>query len=516
VRLRLDEAIRGALGTSRVEMGQRWSMEDQEPVWFIRRLVVEVSVNAALAREHVAYSLTSGIVTALARVMKDGSDGDNVVRFESRAAHLARFLADLARGTAWTHWYHGGFAGLRALPVSCALRTALLADPALALTALLSLALSTLGAVLAQLTPSDARRVHEQLPHGECSDVARALAAAWSVYRASVAAGGDPDDRLTLRICIEAVREDPEVAGPALRAVTAALVDLANLLARAPGIDHAELSGAIARGDAASVSGVTAHDWVRLAPLTRCPPELVADVVRGVAAAAPAVAVADGAGDGERRGTQFGALFLLLPFLDALPIAEATAGWPAPDHGPAETFARLVIALKCLGGRSAVWSLGDPVVRDVLAVPPELGTRELVAWQSRITSSQRRRFVERVGAVTPGPRANKIAADRALLALPLGLRGSRALEFVWYIAARRVLAKFAASLPGFAASSATHLHENFLNIRATIESDDTRHVVRLGRPPLYLVLATSGLARRSYRVGWLDARPFELFPEDAA
>ena len=53
---------------------------------------------------------------------------DNVRHFPSRAAYLASFLADLAFGTARSQWYYQSFAGLNALPLSAALRTALCDD----------------------------------------------------------------------------------------------------------------------------------------------------------------------------------------------------------------------------------------------------------------------------------------------------------------------------------------------------------------------------------------------------
>ena len=93
----MDDAVRGALEPALSEIGATRQVGDDEAVWFIRHLRVEVTVNAASGREHIARSLATGIGTALVRAMKAGSDGDNIVRFESRAAHLARFLRDLAR-----------------------------------------------------------------------------------------------------------------------------------------------------------------------------------------------------------------------------------------------------------------------------------------------------------------------------------------------------------------------------------------------------------------------------------
>ena len=48
---------------------------------------------------------------------------------------------------------------------------------------------------------------------------------------------------------------------------------------------------------------------------------------------------------------------------------------------------------------------------------------------------------------------------------------------------------------------------------ASLEQEAGRRVVRLGRPPLDLVLRRTSLARSAYRLSWLDERPLTLFPE---
>ena len=59
------------------------------------------------------------------------------LRFSSPATYLAQFLNDLADGAAWSKWYYAGFDGLRALPMSLALREALTREPIIGETALL-------------------------------------------------------------------------------------------------------------------------------------------------------------------------------------------------------------------------------------------------------------------------------------------------------------------------------------------------------------------------------------------
>jgi hypothetical protein len=38
--------------------------------------------------------------------------------------------------------------------------------------------------------------------------------------------------------------------------------------------------------------------------------------------------------------------------------------------------------------------------------------------------------------------------------------------------------------------------------------------VRIGRPPLHLILNMTGMTRQSYRLSWRDERPFALFQQE--
>ncbi|PYS76797.1 MAG: hypothetical protein DMF66_12790, partial [Acidobacteria bacterium] len=68
-------------------------------------------------------------------------------------------------------------------------------------------------------------------------------------------------------------------------------------------------------------------------------------------------------------------------------------------------------------------------------------------------------------------------------------------------------------LPGFATSGLAYLFGNFLDFAGSLEDEEARRVVRVGRPPLNLVLMLTGMNRSSYRLNWLDERPFVLFQE---
>jgi hypothetical protein len=111
-------------------------------------------------------------------------------------------------------------------------------------------------------------------------------------------------------------------------------------------------------------------------------------------------------------------------------------------------------------------------------------------------------------------RLDKLQDDLEFLRLPAHLRIARPLGRALTIAAQQLLRGFAWRLPGFAESNLPYLSRNFLAFSATIEEDDTRRIVRIGQPPLHLILNMTGMTRQTYRLSWLDERPLALFQQE--
>jgi len=107
----------------------------------------------------------------------------------------------------------------------------------------------------------------------------------------------------------------------------------------------------------------------------------------------------------------------------------------------------------------------------------------------------------------------KLPDDLSFLAFPEPFGVVRSFDLALSVAAQGVLRAFARRLPGFAGSSLPYLYSNFLDFTASLEDEPERRVVRLGRPPLDIVLNMTGMARKEYRLDWLDERPLVLFQE---
>src|SRR5207244_2770003 len=80
-----------------------------------------------------------------------------------------------------------------------------------------------------------------------------------------------------------------------------------------------------------------------LLPLSGCPPAWVREVGHTLLARHTGLATDDKNAAPGPRSTAFGGVFLLLPLLDELPLAEATHGWPHADEAAAITLGRVLL-----------------------------------------------------------------------------------------------------------------------------------------------------------------------------
>ena len=151
VRDHLPQALRRGLAG--------WFDRDDESVWIIRRLDSGVLTAADAPPDEIAALLASSVGRALVGALAGDGDGVNVIRFAGRAAYLTQFVLDAAEGDPWSRWYYARFAGLKLLPRSAAIRTALTCDAVQGLAALESLDDRCLVRLTRALEPLDERAV---------------------------------------------------------------------------------------------------------------------------------------------------------------------------------------------------------------------------------------------------------------------------------------------------------------------------------------------------------------------
>lgn len=489
-----------------------------ETIWFIRRLDIDLAVNADWDRDVLARVWAATISRALADAITAGPDGVNVVRFSSRAHHVAHFLRDVAEERAWSQWYHQGFAGLRHVTQSSAIRTVVLQELPVGLEALCLLEARTLVLTLGALTQQDARAILAAWsPPGSEAVRASDLLLGWRAYRGT-RARVRPDGELqaALQICIEALRLDPESRRSGLVAAVRAITRLASLMETDPAIGPAIVRILRENGPNALHRVVGISDVPILAPLAEADSGQVQEIVKELLDRQPTARSIEL--DGEKRSTPFGGAFLLFPLLADLPFDSAAESLPGIRGTPAASLARLVVLAKMLGGASLPRLLMDPVMMQLLGMPSSLRLNEILVWLQSLPAvglrTMQRMLIEAVRPVRATP-SRSVRRDLRYLELGSGFAEPQAVRRAFGHVALTMLRNFAWRLPGFAQASFAHLRTNVLDAGATVESQLERYVVRIARPPLDIVLTMTGLSRATYRLPWLPGRTIALFPEEA-
>lgn len=576
---RLDDILQRRLPEALDEMMKGWE-QNNPGVWFIRDLEINLDIDAAWEDEQIAYSWAESIVRSLNHSALD-ADG-SCLHFADRTEYLARFLIDLSEGNAWQQWFYRPLSGLHMLPTSIALRSALEQEPGEGLTALTHLHQAELEKILSSLSEADARRllmtfggsVTAEVGSLSHQDALYTIWETWSTPRRSLCESAEA----ILHYVQTSLR--PAQAGMLLVQGAVALTRLSRLLKRGERDKEisARLLAALAGGDAATLY-VTAgpQDSEVLRPLLGAAPEWVWQV--GQALSVHPVNAARGDLDETEmliRYTPFGGAFLLLPFIDSLPVVEATQDWPDLKELPAEQVVRFLLLLKSLGGERAEAGFTDPLLRDLLLIPPWLSMKDIATWQSSIASRlfvafhrvmsswrvknnlveqdalvltnlnesaqvvlldvarlmwhcigtikqvrNRCRTIRVQSVVESGlagedlpARLAQVPEDLLYLRLPASFGTRRMFDWTLDIAAQNALRLFAWRLTGFARSGLAYLYRHFLDLMASLEDGPARRLVRLGRAPLALVLNMTGQNRQAYLLSWLDDRPFELYPEE--
>src|SRR5699024_7186270 len=117
-----------------------------------------------------------------------------------------------------------------------------------------------------------------------------------------------------------------------------------------------------------------------LSPLLVCPRTWITEVIETLSSGETSRARDAPAETIDRRDTSLGGIFLLLPLLDELPLDEATAGWLPADEVPATNLVRFLLLSKSCGHLRAQIAFRDPLVRDLLLIPPAISPSLISEW----------------------------------------------------------------------------------------------------------------------------------------
>lgn len=538
VRDRLDDAVQKNLADAIASRLQRNLDQRSDDLIFVRRLELDFPIDAGWDVDAIAAQCAHALSWRLVRELSIG-DASNVVRFLCPAVYLARFLADRANGDAGSRWYYARFSGLNALPCSTALRTALLEDIDLGLSALRLLAPHELASVIATLGTAECRRIVDAFdalrPGG---DDTQAFATVISLSHESAPSGITSAPQLAVWWIVQSrIFVD--------RALVLAASAVANVIAalRSGNLDAAALRQALVDGNADAVATFARHDAAAFARLRACPPALLRHLLESkktLTTEQESVA-----------STPFGGPFLLLDGLFELPIERLTDGWPLLHRVPAANVLRFIVLCHCCGGARSAVMFSDPLWRRLFGIAPTIGRADVAEWLASLGPRCRHEYAQMLARTevhdgkinetfaqdahgnhhrivtneNGGWHALEIAragrasedADETALGSDIDhlLTEDNSLPRAWKLlvalTAQRTLQRFLRKLPGFSSSHLAYAQHNLLEFSASVDVQPERIVVVLGRPPLGLILNFTGCNRGTRHWPLLDPRPFALF-----
>jgi hypothetical protein len=467
VRDRTDRALRGHLTRElRGKLGG-WLDRDDESVWIIRHLDLTMLTEPNTPPDALAGYLADSLSRALSNVLREDGDNVNAVRFRSRAAYVAQFVVDLARGDPWGRWYYAPFEGLKLLPRSAAIRTTLIEDPHQGIAALDSMDDRQLTVVAESLSIEDEAVVIKQFAPLSARDEAThdAFITAWPGCLRAMHAGIERGTRLFAFVRVPE-RERGESVAQAIRVLLDGMQE-AWRQSVSNGRKQAERIV-----EALAIPGVVRDGM--LAQLN------AGGVVARPSSEAP-------------QFTRYGGLCLLMRDLDARPWAAWTAGWPSPPSDSSAQILRWLTTCMCGGRMRARAIFDDRPCRNLFGISRELDAFNVRRWVREVGPHRRVALAKTVGDIGAHSFWNRIV-DKI---------------------ADDVLRDFGRRLPGFAESTPEYLWRNFLDVGAAFECDALQTIVHCDQPPLHFVLSLTGMTRGTEAGRDGNGLPILVFASDA-
>ncbi len=504
LRLQLDQVASTSLKHAIVVSLAEYLDPNSDAVWFIRHLELDVSVNASWDTDRLARVWATQVARALANCLESSGYDSNVVRFENPSAYVCQFLTDVVEDCAWSRWYYQPFSGLKMLTPTAAIRTVVTENPLRGVDALAKLGHEKRSQVVATLSTQDAQRILQVIPFAEGRvNMRMLLEAAWRAFESYPAAWDHGDEqKVALAICLEVAARERATLDRSLSVAAIAIGRLMQIAQRRPVLISSIKRILQAGNSAALYVVVSTADAAALAPLIEGHEDWIEDVCSSIVAQVSAGVTVETRDVTVARHTTFGGAFLLLPMLDALPIAACVRNWTGIAETSAESLVRFLVLAKALGGSSLTRLANDGVVRDAIGLGPKLGLSDILAWYASVSRDQHTGLVNAIANWLRERNVRRPSTAEYMAFSPATNERTSARRS-FGLAAYALLAEFSKKLPGFSQSSFAHLRANFLDCSATVEEEPARYIVRISRPPLSLILNMTGMSRANYRVSWL-------------
>ncbi|MGR9072448.1 MAG: hypothetical protein ACU833_05210 [Gammaproteobacteria bacterium] len=572
VRRRLDEIAGRKIPEQLEKALARWFESDSEGIYLIRRLHCDVDLDCDFDSETLSRRWAARIAGELFQKIKST---DGILYFSGYSEYLARFLQDLAAGRAWDRWFYRRYEGLKSLPVPIALRTAIMEKPEAGLKALLGMNGRERLGVIDALGTVESKRLLETwsaFQETETADLTAAMeAVVESLKRDSMPFYGIGSPWPAALEMYLRIAESHLLSGVLLECLCAVfLLRQTAFRPIVPAVVDADLE-TIRRESSPDRAASLVH-LLRLPYMQRRKIAEITDPLTTPSSYGKEVF--------EIRHTAFGGIFFLLPRLDEiLPhgfVEEwsvfADSGREMKDSVPA--LVMLLTVAKIAGNENFGRIFHDPLVRDMLLIPPLWSLGSAAEFSRRVPLEHWFELLRRIGSrrleyrperlnrallrqqnevstlfFEAGRRVCVYGENRRLKSDPGWLTGhligndvterdktesvgayelyrdfaflrgnltgefEPGADFALNLVAQGILRDFSNRLTGFAHASLAGIFRDFLSFTAGVQATDAEYKITLGRPPLDVVLNMTGLQRERYRLTVNPKKEFRLFPE---
>jgi hypothetical protein len=502
---RLDDVTQKAFAPALSAAFENALPEPDPGVWLLRRLNLSLEAATDWDQERLTGAWARVAARTVVERIENVNSDPEVLHFASRAAYLAQFLADLARGQAWDKWYYWPFSGLRLLATPDAIVAAILNDIGNSPEALQSVPEAGMQQILAVLHARHCERIwHALVVQPSPSATEQDLLEPYKRWSAVKPALPSFHHR-----CLWLLHSTAGLAHfNAIEAVAA--LEQARLSLTAGGFD--DLLIQLHRGSIAQAFIRVGGDLAaRLNPWTDVSEALLQTIRKP-----DAQTISEKNAEPPVSATSFGCVFLLLPAIASFPTESAAVRFAMFEH--------------CVPAALRAHVRRDPLLHELFQTDSAeavfdsahllAGFHQWLRNEEYISGEQAEelRAGEFTIAVDPlrghwlslQPAAKATISHPDFTFLEPGLSDC---DRVLCLIARAMLKSFAWRLPGFAESSLNHLWSNFLDIFANMQLFDDRRVVRVSKPPLHLVMSLTGMLNVTYSIPWLALPVVSLFPE---
>lgn len=524
------------------------------------KLECELTFDSTHSNRAIVEAWTSEITRVLSRYLQDDTC-QAMVYYDTFEDLLSAFLIDLIKGQAWNNWAYRTFDGLKMLPLSAALRTAILDNQDVGMKVLLAMNQTEQRMVVRALGKVESHRVLSTLASNN-SDVGvnldKVARQILSVLDNDLLISNETSaSSLYLFLQVNAThRMNCKIQARLIREIVQLKTSLA---------------------DSAFYHSVNKNDKLAIEKIINTETEIIAglspatrNIIINILSKNHEDIVCDTTidtmnGDAGRCLTLFGGAILLIRFIAELPINK----FPGITDDDAICL-RMIILAKAMGNERFIDVFNNPVLRELLAVPPTLTVRAATDWAANqpqdrwqdwmhMLADWRRgqwpakedkqvlcnRFgiqhllservkgawlysvsatnISELNKLNVPASDNKVPVDSRMLRrsladfhylrIPLIASMNENIDMALSVMSQSVMRDFSFCLSGFSDSSLSFLYDNFLAFSAQMEKVENGYHVHLGRPSLNVILNMTSLQREQVSLPWHSSLSLSLFPD---